>query len=95
MVYVSGYHVNIGIYQTLAGKKDLLISDQFNHASIIDGLRLSHAKKIVFRHNDLKHLEQILKKTKGKYEKVFVVTEGVFSMEGDIPDLKHLVKICR
>jgi len=48
MVYVSGYHVNIGIYQTLAGKKDLLISDQFNHASIIDGLRLSHAKKIVF-----------------------------------------------
>lgn len=88
MLYVSGYHVNIGVYQTLAGKHDLIVSDEFNHASIIDGVRLSHAKKIIFEHNNLNHLEKILKKNKGKYEKIFVVTEGVFSMEGDIPDLK-------
>jgi len=79
--------VNIGVYQTLAGKKDVLISDENNHASIIDGLWLSHAKKIVFKHNDLDDLERIMKKCKGRYEKIFVVTEGVFSMEGDIPDL--------
>ncbi len=64
MVYVSGYHVNIGVYNTLAGEKDVIFSDALNHASIIDGLKLSKAKKVIFKHNDLKDLENKLKKAK-------------------------------
>jgi len=86
MVYTSGYHVNIGIYNILAGSKDVIFSDALNHASIIDGLKLSKAKKVVFKHNDLDDLESKLKKSKS-YQKRYIITEGVFSMEGDIPDL--------
>ena len=64
MVYVSGYHVNIGIYNILASSKDVIFSDALNHASIIDGLKLSKAKKVIFKHNDLHDLENKLKKSK-------------------------------
>lgn len=64
MVYVSGYHVNIGIYNILAGAHDVIFSDALNHASIIDGLKLSKAKKVIFKHNDLEDLESKLKKAK-------------------------------
>lgn len=94
MVYVSGYHVNIGIYNILADSKDVIFSDALNHASIIDGLKLSKAKKVIFKHNDLKDLEDKLKKAKG-FTKRFIVTEGVFSMEGDIPDLKKIISLCK
>ena len=61
MVYVSGYHVNIGIYNILCGPKDVIFSDALNHASIIDGLKLSKAKKVIFKHNDLDDLEASLR----------------------------------
>lgn len=65
MVYTSGYHVNIGIYNVLAGPRDIIFSDALNHASIIDGLKLTKAKKVIFKHNDLSDLETKLKKAKG------------------------------
>ena len=90
MVYVSGYHCNIGIYNIIADHKDVIFSDALNHASIIDGLKLSKAKKVIFKHNDLDDLESHLWRSK-HYQKRYIVTEGVFSMEGDIPDLKRVV----
>lgn len=61
MVYVSGYHANIGIFNILCGEKDVILSDKYNHASIIDGMKLSKAKKMIFKHCDMKDLERKLK----------------------------------
>ncbi len=91
LVFNSGYQANVGILSSLYARGDSIFSDRFNHASIVDGIMLSGAKVFRFRHNDMNHLEDLLKKERGGYYKALIITETVFSMDGDKPPLKDLV----
>ena len=86
--FSSGYQANLGIIPALA-KDRVIFSDELNHASLIDGIRLSHNPYHIFQHNDLNHLEDLLKKEKGK----MIVTESLFSMEGDFCPLEEVSKL--
>ncbi len=92
-VFQSGLNCNVGVIQAITDKGDLIISDELNHASIIDGVRLSKADKAVYRHNDMDHLEEILKEKRSLYNNVFIITDGVFSMDGDIAKLPKIVEL--
>ena len=92
LVFNSGYHANTGIIQALCGKDDLIVSDKINHASIIDGVRLSGATLMRYNHNDLGHLERILCASE-RYRNVFIITESIFSMDGDISHLEELLSL--
>jgi len=92
LIYNSGFDANIGLFASLPQRGDTIISDEFIHASIIDGIRLSHASRFVFRHNDLSSLEQKLNLAKGK---IFIVVESVYSMDGDEAPLKEIVKLAK
>ena len=87
----SGYATNLGILSCVLVEGDVVISDEFNHASIIDGIRLTKADRLVYRHNDLDSLDESLVKA-GKYRRKLVVTDGVFSMDGDIAPLPGIVE---
>lgn len=91
LIFNSGYQANVSIISTLMKEKDVIFSDELNHASIIDGCRLSKAEVFVYRHNDVDHLEDLLKKSKGR--KKLIVTDGVFSMDGDISRLPEISEI--
>ncbi len=93
LVFNSGYHANIGILPALCKKDTLIIADKLVHASIIDGIKLSGGEYQRYRHNDINHLESILKKSHHKYSLIIVVTEGIFSMEGDKAHLKEIVQL--
>lgn len=93
LVFGSGYLANIGILSTVVKEGDLILSDELNHASIIDGCRLSRAEKVIYRHKDTRHIEEILSKNKTK--KILIVTEGVFSMDGDIAPLPEIIDIAK
>lgn len=93
MVFQSGYNCNLGTIQAITDEGDLIVSDELNHASIIDGIRLSKAEKIVFKHSDMNDLERILNDIRARYNNVIIMTDGVFSMDGDIAKLPEIVDI--
>ncbi len=93
LVFNSGYAGNTGIIPTLVSSPGVIFSDELNHASIIDGCRLSSADVFVFRHRDMGNLEELLKKNKAR--KRIVVTDSVFSMDGDIAPLSDMCSLCR
>ncbi len=92
LVFNSGFQANVGILSTLVGERDMVFSDALNHASIIDGCRLSRAKVVVYPHCNLTHLEAALKKAPQKARKL-IVTETVFSMDGDIAPMEEIVDL--
>ncbi len=93
LLFNSGYHANVGINSCIAGKSDVIFSDKLNHASIIDGMRLSESKFFRYPHNNMDALEKLLKRERGNFKNAFIVSESVFSMDGDIADLKKLVEL--
>lgn len=93
LVFNTGYQANVGILAALYDKKDIIFSDKLNHASILDGIVLSGARLSRFLHNDVGHLESLLKKERPAYRNALIVTESVFSMDGDTPDLKALADL--
>jgi 8-amino-7-oxononanoate synthase len=95
LLFPSGYMVNIGAIPALADRGDVIFSDELNHASLIDGCRLSRATVRVFPHNDLEALERMLAAERSLYRRALVVVEGVFSMDGDLCPLDRLVPIAR
>ena len=90
LTYPTGYMANLGVISAIANKGDLIISDELNHASIIESCKLSDAKITVYKHNDMDDLQTKLKQ---KGVKKFVITEGIFSMDGDMSKLKQITEI--
>ncbi len=93
LVFSTGFQTNLGTISTVVGRGDIVITDRADHASILDGCRLSFGKLMKFKHNDMEDLERVLK-TCGKKGKLIVV-DGIFSMEGDIADLPNIVKLAK
>ncbi len=93
MVFQSGFNCNAGAIQAITNKGDLIISDELNHASIIDGVRLSRADKAVFKHSDMEDLVRVLEEKRSNYTNCLIITDGVFSMDGDLAKLPEMVEI--
>jgi glycine C-acetyltransferase len=93
ITFQSGFNANVGTIPALVGKEDAIFSDELNHASIIDGCRLSGAKIIRYAHCDPQDLERVLKTERAKYPHAMVITDGVFSMDGDIAPLDKIYEV--
>jgi glycine C-acetyltransferase len=95
LVYTSGFTANSGLIPQLVGKEDIIVSDELNHGSIIDGVRLSVAERAIYKHTDVADLERVLneaEKHKPTYRRILIITDGVFSMDGDIAPLDGIAK---
>ncbi|HEY0604746.1 MAG TPA: glycine C-acetyltransferase [Herpetosiphonaceae bacterium] len=96
LVLQSGFTANAAVLGSTLGDSDLVISDELNHASIIDGVRLTKAARKVYKHNDTNDLERVLEETSsGSYRTILIVTDGVFSMDGDIAPLPRIVELAK
>ena len=93
--FPSGYQANLALFSTLLGERDLVLSDQYNHASIIDGIRLSRGSKKIYRHRDLHHLEELLESTQGQFETTWIACESIYSMEGSPSPLVEIHQLAR
>ncbi len=93
ITFQSGFTANVGAIPALVGDNDLLISDRLNHASIIDGTRLTKAARTIYEHCDPMSLRDVLEMSYGQYERLFIITDGVFSMDGDIAPLPQIVEL--
>lgn len=93
LAFNSGFVTNVGVIQALVRKGDAIFSDETNHGSIVDGCRLSGAEKYKYNHGDITHLEQLLK-ANPHFQKKMVVTDAIFSMDGDIAPIEGLAKLC-
>jgi 8-amino-7-oxononanoate synthase len=93
LLFGAGYLANTGTIAALAGSGEVVFSDELNHASIIDGCRLARAETVVYRHNDVAHLESLLESAEGV--PALIVTDGIFSMDGDIAPLPELLELAR
>ncbi len=94
LVYSTGFQSNLGAIPTITGRNDYILLDELDHASIIEGARLSFAKTLKFRHNDMESLEKLLQRCEPEAMKLIVV-DGIFSMEGDIANLPEIVKLAK
>ncbi len=96
LVYQTGFAANAGLIPQLAGKEDLIISDELNHGSIIDGVRLVHSERAVYKHCDMTDLQRVLdeaEKHTPPYRRILIISDGVFSMDGDIAPLDLIAKL--
>ena len=93
LVFSSGYHMNMGILPAIADKNTLILADKLVHASIIDGIRISSAQCIRYRHQDYRQLEELLDKHHAGFRSMIIVTESIFSMDGDVSPLPLLVQL--
>lgn len=93
LVFNTGYQCNLGVVSTLAGKGDVVFCDKLNHASIIDGMRLSEGTFYRYKHLDYENLEELLKKHRDKYNRAIIISESVFSMDGDVADIDKLIEL--
>jgi glycine C-acetyltransferase len=93
LIYQTGFAANAGLIPQLAGKGDIIISDELNHGSIIDGVRLTKTDRAIYKHRDMGDLEKVLKDADKKYRRILVITDGVFSMDGDIAPMDKIVKL--
>ncbi|MDR1356049.1 MAG: pyridoxal phosphate-dependent aminotransferase family protein [Tannerellaceae bacterium] len=94
MIYSTGFQVNLGVVSCLTGREDYIIWDELDHASIIEGHRLSYSNKLKYKHNDMESLEKQLRKCEPDKVKL-IVTDGVFSMEGDVADLPGIIALSK
>lgn len=94
LIFNSGYDANVGFFSCVPQKDDLILFDELSHASIRDGIQISNAKSYKFGHNDLEDLERLISKFAEKFSNIYVVTESIFSMDGDSPNLEELVELC-
>jgi 8-amino-7-oxononanoate synthase len=92
LLFSSGYHANVGAISSLAGEGDLILSDEFNHASIVDGCRLSRGEVRVYKHGDMNSLKEILQRS-SRFKQRLIVTDSVFSVDGDIAPLPDIVDL--
>ncbi len=93
LLFNTGYQCNLGVVSSLVNRGDVIFSDKLNHASIIDGMKLSPCEFYRYRHFDYDNLEELLIKHRQNYKKALIITESVFSMDGDIADLKKLIEL--
>jgi len=96
LVYQTGFAANSGLIPQLAGKGDIIISDELNHGSIIDGVRLAHSERGVYKHSDMNDLQRVLEEAEKhdpSYRRILIITDGVFSMDGDVAPLDQIAKL--
>jgi len=93
LFYVSGFAGNAGLIPQLAGEGDAIFTDELNHGSIIDGVRLTKAERFIYKHKDIADLERLLKEADPKFKKLLIISDGVFSMDGDIAPVGEIARV--